>query len=184
MKKIILPLFVIVIACACGSSDDSKKVANEDNKEKFDSTDIQDDTKFAVTAAEGGMLEVELAKLALTNASSPVIQNFAKMMIDDHSKAGEELKTLAAQKNITLPNVLSNQHQDDYSELAKKKGADFDKAYASYMVKDHKEDIHAFTKQAEKGKDAELKNWAAGKIPVLQHHLDKAQTADSTVHPL
>jgi putative membrane protein len=182
MKKVLFS-FLIAAICftvSCNSGPDSKKDAVEDNKEKFNSTDLQDDIKFAVAAADGGRLEVELGKLAQSNAASKQVKDFGQQMISDHGKAGEELAALAASKNITLPATLGAKHQQSYDDLAKKKGADFDKAYASFMVDDHKEDIEEFTKEAEKGKDADLKNWASGKIPVLQHHLMMAQSADST----
>jgi putative membrane protein len=183
MKKLLFG-FLVAACCAltsCGNSDDSKKEAVDENKQKFDSTNVQDDTKFAVEAADGGMMEVELGKLAQANASSKQIKDFGQQMVNDHGKAGEELKTLAASKNITLPATLSNKNQDMYNDLAKKKGADFDKAYASFMVDDHKKDIDKFKDEAEKGNDADLKNWAAGKVPTLEHHLMMAQAADSTV---
>lgn len=182
MKKIFS--FLIVASCvagACNNANDSKKEANQDNKAKFDSTDLQDDTRFAVAAADGGKMEVALGKLALQNAASPQVKAFGQQMIDDHGKAGEELSALAASKNITLPATLSDKNQKDYDDFAKKKGADFDKAYTSFMVDDHKEDIDEFKKESEKGKDADLRNWAAGKVPVLQHHLMMAQSADSVV---
>lgn len=68
---------------------------------------------------------------------------------------------------------------DDFTKL---KGAEFDKEYISFMVKDHKEDIDKFNKQAEKGNDNELKTWAAGKAPTLQHHLREAERIDSTLN--
>jgi putative membrane protein len=183
MKKLFVCICIAgsCIFCACGNNNDSKKEAVQENKEKFDSTAIQDDTKFAVAAADGGMMEVQLGKLALMNASAKEVKKFAQMMIDDHSKAGDELKSLAATKNITLPQTLSNKNQRDYDDFTKKKGADFDKAYTSYMVNDHKEDIDDFSSEADKGKDTDLKSWASGKIPVLQHHLMMAQSADSVV---
>ncbi len=184
MKKLMIPILIAAAftISSCGNNDnDSKKEAVADNKEKFDSTDIQDDTKFAVAAADGGMMEVQLGKLALTNGSSKKVKQFAQMMIDDHGKAGDELKTLAAGKNITLPATLSNKNQDSYNDLAKKKGAAFDKAYTSFMVSDHKDDIGDFQKEADKGKDSTIKDWAAGKLPLLQHHLMMAQEADSLV---
>ena len=103
------------------------------------------------------------------------------MMVDGHGKANEELKTLAASKNISIPDSLSDKKRDKYNELAEKKGADFDKAYAAYMVEDHKEDIEAYKKAAENAKDAEIKSWAAGKVPVLQQHLQKAEAAKEVV---
>jgi len=184
MKRVFLHAILLssLMVASCGNNEtDSKEIAKDENKEKFDTSMIKDDTKFAVAAADGGMMEVQLGKLALTNASSTSVKQFAQMMVDDHSKANSELKTLAVAKNITIPDALSNKNQDKYNDLAKKKGTDFDKAYASFMVDDHKEDIDAFKKEAEKGMDPDLKAWAAGKLPVLEHHLMMAQSADSTV---
>lgn len=121
-------------------------------------------------------MEVELGKLASTNASSPAVKAFGQQMVSDHTKANDELKTLAASKNITLPATPGNKHQDHINDLKEKKGADFDKAYIDLMVDDHKEDVDAFQKEANDGKDAEIKAFAAGKVPTLQHHLDMAKS--------
>jgi len=181
MKKITFSaLFIASImtftACNSKKAEDSKEVAEEQNDQKFDDTKIEDDTEFAVTAADGGMVEVKLAELAQTNGSSKAVKDFAQNMIKDHSKANEELKALAKQKNITLPMSLSDDKQKDYDDMAKKKGKDFDKAYASYMVDDHQEDIKEFEKAAKDGKDPEVKSWAAGKVATLQHHLEMAKS--------
>ncbi len=188
MKKTILSLSLLgalSMFAACGNSEtkteDSKEVAQDQNETKFEDTNIEDDTKWATNAAEGGMLEVQLGNLAQSNGASPKIKELGKMMVDDHSKANEELKSLAAQKNITLPAALGDSKQKDYNDLAAKKGADFDKAYADYMVSDHKEDIDAYQKQADKGKDPEMKAFAAGKIPTLQHHLQMSEAAKDAV---
>jgi putative membrane protein len=188
MKKTILSLSLLgalSMFAACSSTEnkteDSKEVAKDQNEAKFDDTNIEDDTKWAADAAEGGMLEVQLGKLAQTNAANPKIKEFGNMMMTDHSKAGDELKALAAKKNISLPTALGDKKQKDYNDLAAKKGADFDKAYADYMVSDHKEDIDDYQKEADKGKDAEMKAWAAGIIPTLQHHLQMAEAARDAV---
>ena len=188
MKKTILSLSLLgalSIFAACGGNEskpeDSKEVAQDQNEAKFDDTNIEDDTKWATNAAEGGMLEVQLGNLAQTNAASPKVKELGKMMVDDHSKANEELKALAARKNITLPAALGEGKQKDYDDLAAKKGADFDKAYADYMVSDHKEDIDAYQKEADKGKDPDMKAFAAGKVPTLQHHLQMAEATKDAV---
>jgi putative membrane protein len=137
--------------------------------------------EFAVAAAEGGMMEVRLGQLAATNATSPKVKELGRMMVADHTRANDELKSLAAKKNITLPADLSNDKQKAYEELAAKKGKDFDEAYAEFMVADHKEDIELFQHQADDGKDADLKAWAAGKVSVLKHHLQMAQTTKDAV---
>ncbi len=189
MKKLLVKSFclagiIFISSCNTGETKtetDSKEVAKEQNEQKFDDHPMEDDTKFAVATADGGMMEVQMAQLALTNATSPEVKKHAQMMIDDHSKVNEELKALAASKNISLPATLSEDKQKKYKEFTEKKGADFDKAYTDFMVEDHKEDIDAFKKQAEKGNDSTLKAWAAGKIPTLEQHLKMWETAKEVV---
>jgi putative membrane protein len=74
-----------------------------------------------------------------------------------------------------LPDVMSEKRQKNYYDLDQKKGAEFDKGYMDQMVKDHKDDIDKFEKEAENGKDAEIKSWAAGKLATLRHHLEEAE---------
>jgi len=174
--------FFALVSCGTkNNQDDSKDVAEEQNEQKFEDTKIEDDTEFAVAAADGGMLEVQLGQLALTKATSPKVKEFAQSMVDDHSKANDELKSLAQTKNITLPSTLSEEKQKDYNDLAEKSGDDFDKAYSDYMVKDHKDDLDAFKKAAENAEDADIKTWAANKVPVLEHHLSMAETMEDAV---
>ncbi len=174
--------FFALVSCATKTDqDDSKEVAEEQNEAKFDDTNLDDDTEFAVAAADGSMLEVQLGQLALTKASSPKVKEFAQSMVDDHSKANEELKSLAQTKNITLPSTISEEKQKDYDKLAEKSGADFDKAYSEFMVKDHKDDVDQFKKAAEKCEDAEIKSWAAEKLPVLENHLSMAESLEDAV---
>ena len=190
MKKIIYAMTIstmvstmVLIATSCGkkSETDNKEIAQDQNDEKLEDTDIKKDADFAVAAADGGRLEVQLGQLALKNASSEEVKKFGQSMIDDHSKANEELRMLAEQKNITLPVALSDKNQKDYEDLARKSGLEFDKAYSEFMVKDHKEDIGEFKKEAENGNDPEIKAWAAGKVTTLEHHLMMAEAANNSV---
>jgi putative membrane protein len=174
-------VFAALMLGACGSKNDSKAVAEDQNDEKFDKSTGEADAEFAVKAADGGMLEVQLGQLAVSSASSPQVKEFAQMMVDDHSKANEELKTLASGKGISIPTTLSDKNMKKYNDLAEKSGHDFDKDYIDLMVKDHKEDIDEFKKEADKGKVPELAKWASEKLPTLEHHLQLAQSAQETV---
>lgn len=174
-----LLLFAAMFAFgSCGDStpDDSKEMAEEQNEQKFEDTNLEKDTDFAVAAANGGMTEVEMSRLADANAASPAVKEFAAMMVTDHSAANEELKNAAMQKNISLPATISEDMQKDVNNMMEKKGKDFDKAYMDRMVDDHQKTIDLFQKEAENGKDADLKMWAGNKLPVLQAHLDKAKS--------
>lgn len=180
MKKVLLITLAMIASvtfysCDSNNETDTAEIAEEQNEEKFDDTNLDYDSEFAVKAASGGMMEVELGKLAQTNALSADVKQFGQGMIDDHSKANEELKSWAQSKNITLPTAPNEDHQDKIRKLSEKKGADFDKEYIDFMVDDHKKDIDLFKDQAEKGGDADLRTWAQGKVPTLEHHLMMAE---------
>ncbi len=146
----------------------------EMNKDQIN-VSINPDEEFVLAAAEGGLFEVKLGELAVKKGSSPEIRELGQMMVDDHSKVNQELAALAQKKNIVLPTELGDEKKALYDELEKKQGRDFDKAYADLMVKDHKKDIEKFEKEANKGEDAELKNFASDKLPTLRHHLQMAK---------
>lgn len=180
MKKLFFVITMAGMFAACDNAannndNDSKDSATEQNEVALDNTAMGDDSDFAVDAALGGLMEVKFGELAKTNASSQAVKDFGAMMVTDHTNANEELKALAQKKNITLPQALDDDKQRKYDEFAKKKGAEFDRDYMALMVEDHKEDIEDFKDQAQKGKDADLKAFAAGKIPVLEHHLAEAE---------
>lgn len=184
MKKCAIVLFVSAVSLlsfSCGNKSDSKAVAEDQNEEKFDDSNKEKDTEFAVEAADGGMREVQLGQLAVSNASSPQVKQFAQMMVDDHSKANDELKALAATLNITLPSSLSDKSMKIYNNLAEKTGDEFDKEYIDQMVKDHKDTIDKFKKEADDGNDPQIKSWASGKLATLEHHLKLAESAQETL---
>ena len=185
MKKIalylILPAYLFsAVSCFTGTSD-SKRMAMKQNEMRF-AKNVEGDTKFAVCAAEGSMMEVKMAELAMTNSSSPDIKKLARHVMEDHKKSANELQVLAAQKNIVLPDKLSNHSQKKIDCMAKKQGEKFDKAYSKMMKKDHKRDIAAFKKEAEKGNDSDIKAFASKKLPVLEKHLEMTETAAYAGH--
>ncbi|MEP6747298.1 MAG: DUF4142 domain-containing protein [Bacteroidota bacterium] len=200
MKKIIFyagTMFLIAAGSSCGNaSGDAKKEADSTNTAKIDSAktadtvasqnshmaDLKPDADFATAAADGGMLEVALGKMAVEKGASPSIKKLGALMVKDHSKANDELKAAAKEKNITLPAMMSDKCQKKVSDLSEKKGADFDKAYADLMVSDHKDDIDEFKKEADSGMDKQLSAWAKDKVPVLEHHLMMAEDAKKAVN--
>ncbi|GAB3225562.1 DUF4142 domain-containing protein [Algoriphagus aestuariicola] len=180
----LLLLGMLALASCENKSTDSEEIAEEQNEEKFEDNKAEKDAEFAVAAADGGMLEVQLGKLAQSNGASDAVKMLGEMMANDHSKANDELKALASQKNISLPTGLSEDSQESYNDLAEKTGEEFDEAYTEFMVKDHEKDIDEFKKQAENGYDADLKSWAAGKVPTLEQHLARAKQAEAAVDSL
>lgn len=138
------------------------------------------DAVFMRIAGMDGLAEVEHGRLATQNASSADVKQFAQRMVDDHSKAGEELKALAAQKQVTLPAELDQKHRAMQDKLAKLKGEAFDKAYMSHMVMAHQQAVALFQREAKGGKDPEVKAWAAKTLPGLQEHHKLARDVSAT----
>jgi putative membrane protein len=128
------------------------------------------DKTFMMKAAAGGMAEVELGRLATEKASSADVKQFGQRMVDDHSKANDELKALASQKSVTLPTDLDAKHKATKDRLSKLSGDAFDKAYMADMVADHNEDVAEFARVSKSAKDADVKAFAAKTLPTLQEH--------------
>ena len=133
------------------------------------------DSDFAMKAAAGGMAEVKMGQLAQEKGTSDAVKAFGQRMVDDHSKAGDKLKDVAAKAGMTLPADVSKTDQHEYDRLAKLSGKDFDQAYAQAMVKDHVTDIAEFKKEAMSGGDPGLKQFATETLPTLQDHLKQAR---------
>lgn len=139
------------------------------------------DNSFAAKAAQGGNAEVELGRLAQSHASSDKVKQFGQQMVTDHSKAGDELAKIAAQKNIALPGGLNAKDQAIVDRLSQLNGAAFDRAYMQDMVKDHREDIAEFKKEANSGQDPDFKAFASNTLATLQHHLSMAEETSSAI---
>jgi len=138
------------------------------------------DQKFMMEAAMAGMEEVELGRLAATRGSSDGVKQFAQRMVDDHSKANEELMQIASTKGVTLPTTLDDKHKADIAKMSQLSGAAFDSAYVKEAgVKDHNKAAKLFQGEANKGKDADLKAFAAKTLPTVQEHLRMAQDLDN-----
>jgi len=157
------------------SSTQNGSVAQDKNENAATAQQGKGDVDFVLAAADGGLLEVQLGELAQRNGSSREVKEFARTMTIDHGKANDELRSLANKVNISLPSGLSEKSQQKYDELAQKKGADFDDAYGKTMVADHQETIEKFRVEANNGQRQEIRDWAAAKIPNLEHHLEMAQ---------
>ena len=137
------------------------------------------DQKFVNEAASGGMAEVELGKVATQKAQSEDVKKFGQKMIDDHTKANDELKSVAAKKNITVPSEMNAKDKATVDKLSALSGAAFDRAYIRDMVNDHKHDVAAFQKEANSGQDPDIKEFANKTLPTLQEHLKMIEEISS-----
>jgi putative membrane protein len=139
------------------------------------------DAAFMMKAATAGMAEVELGRLAADKAGSDDVKKFGQRMVDDHSKANDELKTLAQNKNVTLPTAIDPHAKAVHDKLSTMTGAAFDRTFMQTMVADHKKAVNDFRMASKSAKDADVKGWAAKTLPTLEAHLKMAQSATTAV---
>jgi putative membrane protein len=181
-------LLVAVLAMACmvgllaglsvaqdqttgGNSNMNRSGGNSSTRQGGNNADM----KFAMTAAQDGMTEVELGRLAVQKGTSDAVKQFGQRMIDDHSTANQQLMQLASSKGMTLPTTLDAKHAAMVAKFQRLSGAQFDRAYAKQMVQDHRKAVDLFQKEADRGMDADLKAFASQTLPTLQGHLSMAQ---------
>ena len=141
--------------------------------------DVVGDKGFVDKAAAGGLAEVQLGKLAMDKGQSMEVKQFARKMVEDHSKANTELKQIAQKKNMEVPAKLDAKHQMVYDKLVKLTGADFDKEYMRAMAEDHDDTVKLFKEQSETGQNPELKAFAMKTLPVIEKHDDMAHMDQS-----
>ena len=118
-------------------------------------------------AAKGGMMEVAMGKVAEQKGQSEDVKSFGKRMVADHGKANDQLKKIAAQKNVKLP---AKEPSVTWSS---------DKAYMDMMVKDHEKDLAEFKEEANSGSDPDVKKFAEDTAKMVQEHLDLAKATQN-----
>lgn len=167
------------------------------------------DKNFVNHMMADGSAELDLARLAQDHAASPEVKQFAQMMIDDHTKAGDQLKQIATTNAIPMETKVDDKHKDLMDKLTKLRGADFDKEYMSAMVDGHEDVVRDLRSRVDEnrslgdrvtGKNPEnpatvkpessdnrvttsVNQWAADVLPTVERHLDRAkQIKDNLDH--
>jgi len=183
-RKFILfaaPALVLAMAFACKKAEEpvttdtavaatTETSSTASTANAAPATVSEDDKTFATKAADGGMTEVSLGGIAASKATNADVKSFSQRMQTDHGKAGDELKSWASAKGVTLPAEISAEHKKLADDLSKKSGAAFDKAYMNAMVEDHDKDVKEFQEASTKVKDPDLKAWIDKTLPVITDH--------------
>jgi putative membrane protein len=130
------------------------------------------DRDFMMTAAKGGMMEVHMGQMAAKQGQSADVKRLGNLMVADHTKANNQLMSLAGTKGVKL---------DTRHKMTKLSGDKFDQEWLAQMVTDHQKTIAAFQMEAKGGKDADVKGWAAKTLPTLKGHLKMVQDAQGKV---
>ncbi|ALJ01280.1 hypothetical protein DC20_06775 [Rufibacter tibetensis] len=131
---------------------------------------------FLTEAASSGMMEVQLGKLALDRSANSEVKKFAQMMVDHHTKANQELTTIASGMNLTLPTTLLEDHQKIVDKLSKLTGSEFDEKYMDEMETAHERDIALFEVVSNGAPTTSVRAFAIRTLPTLrihEHHADK-----------
>jgi putative membrane protein len=160
----LVSLTALLLIAAAGSAAAADSVAHSD-------------ASFMKDAAQAGHSEVAGSKLALAKTSDPQVKAFAQQMIDDHTKAAQELQALASAKGVKLPSDESmTQKAKEKMMLSGADGANFDYRYAdSIGVSAHQDAVKLFRKASTDAKDPDVKAFASKTLPTLEHHLQMAK---------
>lgn len=135
------------------------------------------DRRFMDSAAASGMVEIVLGRVAQEKSASEPVRQLGVRLVDDHNKANEELKAMAATKGVPLPTGLTTDQKALVGQLKKKKGAGFDQAYLARTVADHRQMVALFERASTAADDADVKAFAGRNLGTLRSHLDMAQKA-------
>jgi putative membrane protein len=130
--------------------------------------------QFMTEAARGNLLEMQLGAAAIQNAESDRVRDFGRRMLEDHARANARLMELARRENVRLPVTLDAKQQETVQRLARLGGREFDRQYMQRMLQEHRQDVRAFERQAERGGRA-VRDFAADVGDTLQDHLETAE---------
>lgn len=151
----------------------TEKRARKDERRAKEGLD-RGDRAFIDKAMKDGQAEIAMGKLAQERGSSPAVKAYGRTLVDDHTKAGQELDALAARLGYTPPEKAKKEPREN-KRLAKLEGEKFDREFAKHMVKDHEKAVKLFRKQAQDSENQELWQFANKTLPVLEQHLATAR---------
>lgn len=133
------------------------------------------DKAFVAKALQGGLTEVQLGQLTLQKSQNQQVKEFAQKMVDDHTRLGEQMKPVAQQLGVKVPDEPSKKDRQLIEKMQSLSGSAYDQAYLKDMVKDHKQDLSEFQAEASNGQDPNVKDAAAQGSKVIAQHLQMAQ---------
>lgn len=185
---VVLSALTMMLMACNNETKDSVEQADSANRARLDSpgttqpiTTDEETSSFLVKAANGGMTEVQLGQVAQQKGTHQKVKDFGAMMVHDHSAVNEQVKTMAAQRNVTLPSAVSDENQKDITDLEKKSGNDFDRAYIKHMVAAHQSTIDMYESALNKINDTEVKTFINNALPKVKSHLDSAKAIQKTL---
>ncbi len=152
------------------------RVNADDNKKEFS------DARFVDKASMDGQAEIAAGKIAMTRAQNEQVKKFGARMVEDHTKANNELTTIVSEIKVPVPEKLSAEHEKMLMHFQNDSAADFDKDYMDHMVKAHEKAVELFTKASKECKNEKLKAFAEKTLPTLKQHLALARKIDGQLN--
>jgi putative membrane protein len=177
-RIMIYPIFFLLAvftfsSCQNSNNADSKEMAEDQNEQKFDSKVAEHNAQLMVDLVSGQYYEIRLSRYAVQKSTNPEVKNIAEMMITDHTNLLDKLKSLAAEKSISLPNEDSTDVNKKIDDLKDKKPMDFDKAWTDAMIDKHKGTVDKIQNAVDdKDTDADIKALLNNTLPTVRMHLD------------
>jgi len=138
-------------------------------------------SEFLQKAATGGIAEVQMGQLAASRSQNPVVQEFGNRMVQDHSRANDQLMNVAHQLGKHVSTSLDAKHRAKMAKMSKLSGPAFDRAYADDMVEDHVMDVGEFRKAAKSADLRAVREFASQTLPTLESHLQHARSMKQQV---
>ena len=134
------------------------------------------DMKFVMLANSSNMMELELSQIAVQKATNPAVKDFANMMVQHHTQAGQEMKQMLSAKGTMIPDTaMLSRHRTRMDLLHTMQGAEFDRAYMRIMVDAHEEDVDEYEDETTDAKDADIRAFAKKMLPTLRTHYTRAK---------
>jgi putative membrane protein len=160
-----LALFAVLTLLGCSRREDGA----------MGEPKMGDESGFVTSTASGGMLEVKLGQYAAENAQDDKVRDFARKMIEDHTRANQSLQLAAEAQGLKVPEGMLKQHQDTYEALTQLSGEDFDRAYARAMAEGHEQTVAAMNAEIARAPQTQVGQWASATLPTVQAHLQHAK---------
>jgi len=176
-------LLAILCLALCVSAVAQEKSSGSKSQKSTAKAGAVSDSQFVTKAAQGNMAEVALGKMATEKSQNDDVKKFGQMMVDDHSKAEQELEGVASKNNLQVPKEVGAEQKAEQQRLEKLSGAAFDRAYMQIMVKDHVKDVAEFKKEAANtSANSDVKDFATRTYPTLDNHLTHAKAVHDAMN--
>jgi len=153
------------------SASSASKAGDKDSKLS------RGDRNILENMAYSNISEIAMGKMALEKSKDEKVKQYAQKMVDDHTKAQEEVRKVADAKGVKLPDEPDAKHKTAAKAMEKLSAEEFDRKYmAQGGLADHKKTHKQLESAQSKAKDPDVKKLAAAMLPTVSTHLKEAQS--------